>query len=221
MATICCKIYRSDCFRKFKAYPFHKIRSNFSPTIRSFVRPVNTHPDMEEFPEQNRPGIVIFDMDYTVWPYWADVHLDPPFSVSNGVVKDSRNEKVKIYPDILKILNFCKHHDIPMAVASKSPETTMYKELMKLLDIHKYFVQFEIYRKSKENHMKVINEQQNIEFTDMIFFDDDFRNIESTRRIGVTAVHCPRLGVTWNMFLEALKKHSDCKQTNPKQRQLK
>ena len=35
-----------------------------------------------------------------------------------------------------------------MAVASKSPETTMYKELMKLLDIHKYFVQFEIYRKN-------------------------------------------------------------------------
>ena len=41
--------------------------------------------------------------------------------------------------------------------------------------------------------MRVINEQQNIEFTDMVFFDDDYRNIESTRRIGVTAVHCPRL----------------------------
>ena len=71
--------------------------------------------------------------------------------LSAGIVKDSRNHKVEIYPDILKILNFCKDHNIPTAVASKSPETSMYKELMKLLDIHKYFVQFEIYCKNLEN----------------------------------------------------------------------
>ena len=36
-----------------------------------------------------------------------------------------------------------------MAIASKSPETKMYGQLMKLMDIHKYFVQFEIYRKNQ------------------------------------------------------------------------
>ena len=39
---------------------------------------------MGEFPARHKPGIVIFDMDYTVWPYWADCHLDPPFSECNG-----------------------------------------------------------------------------------------------------------------------------------------
>ena len=39
--------------------------------------------------------------------------------------------------------------------------------------------------------MKAINKQQNIDFKDMIFFDDEYGNIQTTERIGVTAIHCP------------------------------
>ena len=76
------------------------------------------------------------------------IHQNYFYWVISGVVKDCRDHQVKIYPDILKILNFCRDHQIPMAVASYSPETAMYIGLMKLLDIHKYFVQFEIYSKN-------------------------------------------------------------------------
>lgn len=53
-----------------------------------------------------------------------------------------------MYPDILKIFEYCTEKGLPMAIASKSPESKMYGQLMKLLDIHKYFIQFEIYRKA-------------------------------------------------------------------------
>ena len=42
----------------------------------------------------------------------------------------------------------------------------------------------------KDNHMRAISKQQNIQFTDIIFFDDQYENIESTKKMGISAVHC-------------------------------
>ena len=41
--------------------------------------------------------------------------------------------------------------------------------------------------------MRAINKQQNIQFNDMIFFDDEYGNIERTGKMGVSAIHCREL----------------------------
>ena len=46
--------------------------------------------------------------------------------------------------------------------------------------------------RSKDNHMRAINKGQKVDFNDMIFFDDEYGNIETTKRLGVTAIHCPK-----------------------------
>lgn len=39
--------------------------------------------------------------------------------ISVGVVKDSSNDKVKVYDDIIRIFEYCQKHELPMAVSSK------------------------------------------------------------------------------------------------------
>ena len=162
-----------------------------------------------DFPEKNKPKMVIFDCDFTIWPYWADYHLEPPWKkTKDGNIVDKCGEDIKLYDDIPKIIQFLNHHNIPMAIASKSPETKSYKHLMELFDIKKYFVQFEIYYNSKDHHMRAISNGQNVDFNDMVFFDDEPDNIKTTSKIGVTAIHCPNnKGVTFDLFTQALKKH--------------
>ena len=35
----------------------------------------------------NNDFVVIFDLDYTLWPFWVDTHISPPFHVKT--VKES------------------------------------------------------------------------------------------------------------------------------------
>ena len=33
------------------------------------------------------PGMIVFDLDYTLWPFWVDTHVTPPLKVKDGGAK--------------------------------------------------------------------------------------------------------------------------------------
>ena len=33
------------------------------------------------------PGMVVFDLDYTLWPFWIDTHVSPPLKAKEGGMK--------------------------------------------------------------------------------------------------------------------------------------
>lgn len=135
--------------------------------------------------------LIVFDLDFTLWDCggtWCDC-TSPPYYKQNGIVRDADNRRISLYPDAYSILDKLKDQQVAMAVASRTTTPELADELMKLFDIKKYFDHFEIYPASKLNHFKSLQHKTNIPYNEMVFFDDEPRNIEEVGRLGVEVVH--------------------------------
>ncbi|EDO30201.1 predicted protein [Nematostella vectensis] len=153
------------------------------------------------------PKLVVFDIDYTLWPFWVDTHVDPPFcKQSNGNVTDRRGKRIKLYHDVMDVLYWLQKKSVPLAVASRTNEPEAGKELLKVLDIDKFFKYKEIYPGCKVTHFKEFNKQSGIAFSQMLFFDDEQRNIRDISHLGVTCILVPD-GLSMELFKEGLSKY--------------
>ena len=138
--------------------------------------------------------IVVFDLDFTVWDAggtWCD-HLDPPFSISDGRVVDRYDSHVRLYPDVRDILEELSDAGHFLSVASRTGRPDWARELMELLEIRHLFEHEEIYPGSKVTHFRGIAEASGSEYANMVFFDDEHRNIVEVGALGVHAVHVTR-----------------------------
>ncbi|XP_066578995.1 magnesium-dependent phosphatase 1 isoform X2 [Amia ocellicauda] len=118
-----------------------------------------------------RPKLIVFDLDYTLWPFWVDTHVDPPFR------KESTGE-----------------------VAGAN-------QLLSLFDLDQYLSFKEIYPGSKVTHFKRLQQCSGAQYSEMMFFDDEQRNITDVSRLGVHCVLVPR-GLTRKIVNEELVKFS-------------
>ncbi|XP_044732035.1 magnesium-dependent phosphatase 1-like isoform X2 [Chrysoperla carnea] len=154
-----------------------------------------------------KPKLIAFDLDYTLWPFWVDTHVRPPFrKTPEGAVKDSRDEKVKFYPEVPEVLKTLHQQGYILAVASRTPETAGANQLLKLFDWDKYFNYKEIYPGCKDKHFKQIQKNSGLQFSEMLFFDDEQRNIVDLSALGVTSILVDG-GVTKDVVLQGLNKY--------------
>ncbi|XP_046931479.1 magnesium-dependent phosphatase 1 isoform X2 [Lynx rufus] len=101
------------------------------------------------------PKLVVFDLDYTLWPFWVDTHVDPPFHKgSDGAVRDRRGQTVRLYPEVRDVLERLQGLEVPVAAASRTGEIEGANQLLKLFDLDRYFVHREIYPGSKVTHFE-------------------------------------------------------------------
>ncbi|KAI4909861.1 uncharacterized protein J4E92_010477 [Alternaria infectoria] len=143
------------------------------------------------------PKIVVFDLDYTLWPFWVDTHVTPPLKpVEGGLkVKDKYGEGFGFYNDVGGVLEALKHKNILIAAASRTCAPDLGREMLKLLKIPSangsssraidYFDHMQIYPGSKTTHFQRIHRDSGIEYEDMLFFDDESRN-KNVEVLGVT-----------------------------------
>ncbi|CCV00659.1 unnamed protein product [Malassezia sympodialis ATCC 42132] len=63
---------------------------------------------MRSAPEAAWPKLVVFDLDYTLWPLWVDTHVDPPLQRRGAALNEvfdrclthSSGQAMSFYPDV-------------------------------------------------------------------------------------------------------------------------
>lgn len=103
-------------------------------------------------------------------------------------MEDRSGCKIKLYDDTLDILKFLKSKGICLAAASRTEDPPTAQELLRVLDIDKYFSYKEIYPGSKATHFRKFTQASGIPYSSMLFFDDEERNIHDISRLGVTCI---------------------------------
>ena len=134
------------------------------------------------------PSLVVFDLDFTLWDCggtWCDC-LSPPFERAGGEVQDARGNCVRLYPDVGDVLDWCDQQRIPMGLASRTQEPDWARQLIRMLDVDHRFAFAEIYPGSKFQHFAALRMDSQIDYSQMLFFDDEMRNIREIGRLGVT-----------------------------------
>jgi len=134
------------------------------------------------------PRLIVFDLDYTLWPFWVDTHVTPPFRLSNGKVVDHRGAKIKFYPEVPDVLSTLHSWGVPLAVASRTSEIEGANQLVDLFGWEKYFTYKEIYPGSKTKHFQKFVHASGIPLEEMLFFDDEMRNIKDLQAKNVTSI---------------------------------
>lgn len=143
--------------------------------------------------------VFVFDLDFTLWDAggtWCDA-THPPYFWENGRLFDQNDNWIRLYEDVLEILNELKHRDKKIVAASRTYEPNWAQDLLHRFDIDKYFDLKEIYPAGKMKHFKHIQNYFQVPHHKMVFFDDEYRNIEEVSRLGVNTVFI-RNGITFN-----------------------
>jgi len=148
--------------------------------------------------------VFVFDLDFTLWNAGDTFcsETNPPYLWEEGKLLDRSGRWMRLYPDTLEILNTLQSIDnIIIASASRTEIPGNAMQLMEVFDIGKYFNIKEIYPGSKIEHMKRIQEQVNCPFDQIVFFDDELRNIEIVSALGAKCVLVEN-GISLNLVNE-------------------
>lgn len=145
--------------------------------------------------------IFVFDLDFTIWDAggsWCDC-TNPPYFWRDGKLFDQSNRWIRLYPDVIEILEKLNSKNKKIVAASRTFEPGWANDLLHLFDIDKYFDLKEIYPSSKIMHFKRIQEHFQLPYSKMVFFDDEYRNIEEVGDLGIQAIYV-RKGVNLEMI---------------------
>ncbi|XP_067003448.1 magnesium-dependent phosphatase 1 [Anabrus simplex] len=152
-----------------------------------------------------KPQLIVFDLDYTLWPFWVDTHVTPPFRKDKkGDVVDSTGEKIRFYPETPSVLEYLHREGYKMAVASRTGEIEGANQLLQLFNWNRYFQYKEIYPGCKVKHFNQFKKKSGIDLEDMLFFDDEHRNIRDLKAHGVVSILVQN-GMTMKVVEEGLK----------------
>ena len=164
-------------------------------------------------PNNNNDFLVVFDLDYTLWPFWVDTHISPPFRIKEvkntgeKILEDGYSFQIKLYPGVFEILENAKKMGIKMGTVSRTLEPEYGKQLLKLMNLEKYFISCEFDTGTKVNSILKIAEMAGIKggIKKCLLFDDETRNIRDIERAGGIGILLGN-GLTQEKFEEGLEK---------------
>ncbi|OAA43959.1 magnesium dependent phosphatase [Beauveria brongniartii RCEF 3172] len=193
-----------------------------SPSAAAAAEQSSVVPASLSDPDLPLPRLIVFDLDYTLWPYWVDTHVTPPLkaNAAHTAATDRYGEDFAFYQDVPLILQLLPRvagsasssssssTPIKLGVASRTSAVGIARDLLKMLHLpavdgqqkarragDAFDAGTEIYPGSKIRHFEMLQKRTGIAYEDMLFFDDESRNME-TEKLGVT-MRLIRDGLTW------------------------
>jgi magnesium-dependent phosphatase 1 len=169
---------------------------------------------------KHKPKCIVFDLDYTLWPFNVDSHLIPPFRFgakdNDTEIYDHAKRKINLYEDIALILKTLKSHSFKddqayyMAIASRSSTTDLALQLIEMFKLQELFDSVQIYTGTKLKHLKNIKAELKLaSFNEILFFDDNKSNLTQTESLGVTGYQVRRhYGLNTSELVKGLEKFS-------------
>ncbi|KAH7353336.1 magnesium-dependent phosphatase [Plectosphaerella cucumerina] len=172
------------------------------------------------------PALIVFDLDYTLWPFWIDTHVTAPLKPHSSHLSatDRLGDSYTFYPDVPSILAGLPRAGVRLAVASRTHAPELARDLLRMLhvpplpedegasskkkDKPRKAADFfdgglEMYPSSKIRHFEAIGRRTGVPFTEMLFFDDESRN-RDTEGLGVT-MHLVRDGTSWPVIEKGIR----------------
>lgn len=133
------------------------------------------------------PKMMVFDLDYTLWPFWVDTHVSPPLKAKEGGAKsvDRWGESFTFYRDVPGVLHAAKALPTPLLLgtASRTHAPDLANTLLKQLHVQpsnkraiEYFDHMQIFPGDKKQHFSKIHKASGVPYDQMLFFDDEVRN---------------------------------------------
>jgi len=141
------------------------------------------------------PSLVVFDLDFTLWDcggLWVDCTRPPYIRDAEERILDSSRRVMRLYPDVPEILDKVEAMGCPMALASRTEQPEWARELLDLMEYRHRFDHEEIFPTSKLAHFSNLKRDTGIPYHQMLFFDDEFRNIAEVGELGVKCVEIHR-----------------------------
>jgi magnesium-dependent phosphatase 1 len=167
------------------------------------------------------PKLIGFDLDGTIWS--PDMYMlwggGSPFKVvgdGTSQLKDSAGCTVSLLGVSGYILHDLKHdpkwNGTICALVSCTDEPTWAQECLQKFKttpgnetLLSCVDSSQIYKGNKQNHYKKLKkEYPHIEYSEMMFFDNEMGNIRSVSALGVHSVYCPD-GITEQIWDEGLR----------------
>ncbi|KAK3707907.1 hypothetical protein LTR37_011759 [Vermiconidia calcicola] len=145
------------------------------------------------------PKVIVFDLDYTLWPFWVDTHVSSPLkkNTKDGglTVRDAYGGNYGFYNDVAGLLSATRAKGIKIACASRT-YTASTSDSPTALSMFDYL---EMYPGSKTTHFRSIQKKAGkMAYEEMLFFDDESRN-KNVEELGVV-MQLVRDGVTRDVF---------------------
>lgn len=132
------------------------------------------------------PAAVVFDLDYTLWPWWCDCHISSPVrSINGSQLADSSGLSLKLYDDISSIIKELHKKGVVMIGASRTATPEIATEILNLFEIGgkpmiQYFDALQWGQHSKIKHIQrasvELGLEKELEEGSFILFDDESRN---------------------------------------------